>query len=89
MDEENFNEDSFPQFVLPESFLNQLFEFSGSTDGNRGFFLAFVDQSGSPMVYTKSDSAIIDMGLRKAVEKYIIELEESETFNNNGNEPLS
>lgn len=91
MDEDNFDEEGFPSFVLPESFLNQLFEFSGSTDGNRGFLLAYVNQEGSPMVYTKADNQIIEMGLRKAIEKYIIESEESEMFNNNrdGDPPLS
>ena len=54
MDNENFNEDEFSSFVLPESFLNEIFEFSGSTDGNRGFLLAFVNQEGSPMIFTKT-----------------------------------
>ena len=89
MDENNFDGDNLPSFVLPESFLNQLFEFSGSTDGNRGFLLAFVNQQGSPMVYTKADNQIIEMGLRKAIEKYIIESEESEMFNNKDGDPPS
>lgn len=87
MDENDFNHDGLPKFVLPESFLKQLFDFSGSTDGNRGFILAFVNQDGSPMIYTKTDNEIIDMGLRKALEKYIIQIEESELYNR-GNEPL-
>ena len=86
MNEKDFNEGNFPSFVLPESILKQLFEFSGSTIGNRGFMLAFVCQDGSPMVYTKADSQIIELGLRKAVEKYIIESEESEIFKNNGDD---
>ncbi len=64
MNEKDFNEGDFPSFVLPESFLNQLFEFSGSTEGNRGFMLAFVSQDGSPMVYTNADGRIIELGLR-------------------------
>lgn len=87
MDENDFNHNDLPNFVLPESFLKQLFDFSGSTDGNRGFILAFVNQDGSPMVYTKTDNEIIDMGLRKALEKYIIQVEESELYNR-GDEPL-
>ena len=87
MDENDFNHDDLPNFVLPESFLKQLFDFSGSSDGNRGFILAFVNQDGSPMVYTKTDNEIIDMGLRKALEKYIIQTEESELYNR-GDEPL-
>ncbi len=87
MDEDDFNHDDIPNFVLPESFLKQLFDFSGSTDGNKGFILAFVNQDGSPMIYTKTDNEIIDLGLRKALEKYIIQMEESELYNR-GNEPL-
>lgn len=90
MTEDEFNEGQFPSFVLPESFLNQIFEFSGSTEGNRGFMLAFVNQAGEPVVYTKADSQIIELGLRKAMEKYIIESEESETYDNNrGQDPLA
>jgi hypothetical protein len=86
MNNENFNDNDMPNFVLPESFLNQLFEFSGSTDGNRGFILAFVNQEGSPMIYTKSDNQIIEMGLRKAIERYILDSEEAESYN--GNDPI-
>ena len=85
MNNEDFNEQNLPRFNLPESFLEQLFEFSGSTDGNRGFVLAFVNQDGEPMVYTKADNQIIDLGLRKALEKYLIQLEESE-YPNGGSE---
>lgn len=87
MNNEEFDENSISNFILPESFLQQLFDFSGSTDGNRGFLLAFVNQDGSPMIYTKSDNEIVQMGLRKALEKYIIQSEESE-FYNKGNDPL-
>ena len=68
MDEDDFNHDDIPNFVLPESFLKQLFDFSGSTDGNKGFILAFVNQDSSPMIYTKTDNEIVDLGLRKALE---------------------
>lgn len=83
---QDFNGDNLPEFVLPNSFLDQLFEFSGSTDGNKGFLLAFVNQNGSPVVYTKADNQIIEMGLRKAIERYIIESEESELYK--GNDPI-
>lgn len=90
MSDENFNEDfdenNLRDFVLPQSFLDQLFEFSGSTDGNKGFLLAFVNQNGSPMVYTKADNQIVEMGLRKAIERYIIESEEAEIYK--GNDPI-
>lgn len=82
MSDEDFNEEDLPPFVLPKSFLEQIFDFSGSTDGNKGFVLAFVNHDGAPVVYTKSDNKIVEMGLRKALEKYIIEMEELEMPNN-------
>lgn len=81
MENNDFNENDLSAFKLPESFLNQLFEFSGSTDGNKGFVLAFVNQDGAPMIYSKSDNQIVEMGLRKALEKYLMELEELELPN--------
>ena len=85
MEEDNFDNPDFADFVLPEAFLDQLFEFSGSTEGNRGFLLTFVNQKGDPMIYSRSDNAIIDMGLRKAIEKYLLDSEEAERLS--GNEP--
>ena len=85
MQDNNFEDPQFADFVLPEPFLDQLFEFSGSTEGNRGFLLAFVNQKGDPMVFSRSDNQIIDMGLRKALEKYLLDSEEAEHLN--GNEP--
>jgi hypothetical protein len=63
----------FKDFQIPESFLEKLHEFSGSTDGNRGFILAFVTQSGRPAVCAKADNQVTDMGLRKALEVYLEE----------------
>tara|TARA_R110002020_G_scaffold86144_3_gene212402 strand:- start:3936 stop:4196 length:261 start_codon:yes stop_codon:yes gene_type:complete len=81
MNNDNDEEFSMEKFQLPESFLEQLFEFSGSTDGNRGILLAFVNQEGSPMIFSKADNQIIEMGLRKAVEKYLLDSEEAEHLN--------
>lgn len=86
MKKDNFEEFPLENFILPESFLEQLFEFSGSTDGNRGILLAFVNQEGSPLIYSKADNQIVEMGLRKAVEKYLLDSEEAEHLN--GNDPV-
>ncbi len=86
MSEDPFDDLPLSEFILPEAFLSQLFELSGSTDGNRGFVLAFVNHKGEPMVYTKADNQIIEMGLRKALEKYLIDSEEADHFN--GQDPV-
>lgn len=75
---EEINPDSFNSFQLPESILEKLFELTGDADHNKGFVLAYVDQHGNPMVYTRCQSQIIEMGLRKSLEKYLISLEEAD-----------
>ncbi len=67
------DEFEFATFQVPESFLDKLHEFSGSSDGNRGFILAMVSQSGRPVVLSKTDNQVVDMGLRKALEIYLDE----------------
>jgi len=79
MDDLNLNKDELPKFKLPQGLLEQLFEFSGSNDGNRGYMLVFINQEGAPMVYSKASSQIIEMGLRKAAEKFLLDSEEAET----------
>jgi len=86
MEDDPFDDLPIADFKLPESFLAQLFELSGSTEGNRGFVLGFVNHRGEPMVYTKADNQIIEMGLRKALEKYLIDSEEADHFN--GHDPI-
>ena len=79
MHKDKFDGENLPPFILPEQFLDQIFEFSGSADGNKGFLLAFVNQQGSPVIYTRTDNQIIEMGLRKALEKFLIDSEEAES----------
>ena len=71
MNEENIDPENLGRFCLPESIVNQLFEFTGSTGGDSGFILSFVNQDGLPSVITKANSPIIEMGLRKALEQYL------------------
>jgi len=78
MKDDSFDDFPLADFKLPEEFLSKIFELSGSTVGNRGFVLAFVNQRGEPTVFTKSDNQIIEMGLRKALETYLIDSEEAD-----------
>ena len=63
--------DNLGKFNLPENILHQLFEFTGSSGGDSGFILSFVNQDGLPAVITKANSPIVEMGLRKALEQYL------------------
>lgn len=74
--------ENLESFSIPSSLLEQLFEFSGAGDNSKGFILAFVSQKGTPLVYTKAQNQIVEMGLRKSLEKYLIGTEEAESMLN-------
>jgi hypothetical protein len=61
---------------MPRNLLNQLYEFTGSSEENKGFMLVFVDQNGGPQIMTQACSQILEMGLRKATEEYLVEYSE-------------
>jgi UDP-N-acetylmuramate-alanine ligase len=72
----NIDPDNLPSFQIPQNLLEQLYEFTGNaSDASKGFFLCYTDQEGSPVILSKAGSQIIDMGIRKAVEKYLIDIE--------------
>ena len=75
----NFDPDQEYQFLIPQEFLDRLYNFTGDQDGNSGFVLSYVDDSGKAMVYSRTSSQIVEMGLRKAMEKYLLQMEEGET----------
>lgn len=72
------NSESFKQFKIPENFFNKLFEFTGSDESSKGFIVAYVAQDGCPMIYTKVAGPIVEMGLLKALEKYLSEVDNPE-----------
>ena len=74
---DDLDPENLPSFQIPESFLERLYEFTGGAEEpSKGFLLCYTDQSGSPMVLTKAGTQIVEMGLRKALEKYLIQIEE-------------
>jgi hypothetical protein len=74
--DEERNENPFGDFVIPENLLERLYDFSGDADSSKGFVLAYASQSGNPIVYTKTTSRLIEMGLRKALEQYLSQAEQ-------------
>lgn len=78
MEPEGINPEEIEKFALPESFLKRLYDFTGTSVRDRGFCLAYVNQAGMVMIIQKSESQIIDLGLRKGMEKFLLDMEESE-----------
>jgi hypothetical protein len=77
MDSDSLDPNELPEFQMPAKILDKIFEFTGSTEENKGFMLAYVDQHGVPQIITLASSMIIEMGIRKAVEDYITEYAEA------------
>ena len=69
---------NFNQVSIPDSFLEKMYEFTGDGDSAGGFILAYVNDKGEPMVNCKIGSQIIEMGLRKALERFLEDLEMGE-----------
>ena len=60
-----------PEFNIPQNYLEQLYEFSGGADKYKGMIIALCSENGAPLVYSKYESPIIELGLRKAVEDFV------------------
>lgn len=93
MNEDFIDPENLKEFQLPESIITQLFEFSGSTGGDSGFILSFVNQEGLPTIITKANSPIVEMGLRKALEQYLDQMATQEahldSLNDLGDEEIT
>ena len=84
------NEDNISKengFTVPDSFLDKMYEFTGNGEEG-GFILAYVNSEGRPMVNCKISSQIIEMGLRKALERFLedMEMDEKALLDNNSGE---
>ena len=60
-----------PEFNIPQNYLEHLYEFRGGADKYNGMIIALCSENGSPLVYSKYESPIIELGLRKAVEDFL------------------
>jgi len=63
------------EFSIPENFIDKLYEFSGGVDKYKGFILVLCTENGSPTIYTKYDSSIVELGLKKTLSDFSLEKE--------------
>lgn len=76
----NINPDELPIFQMPEELLEKLYDFTGNShESSKGFLLTYVDQNGAPIILCRAGSPIIEMGIRKSLEQYLINLEGADT----------
>jgi hypothetical protein len=69
---EEFEPDEQPEFSIPDSLVNKLYELSGDSDKYKGLIIACVTEKGCPMIYSRFDSVITELGLKKAMSDYLI-----------------
>jgi hypothetical protein len=74
MDE--FEPEEQPEFTIPESLVNKLYELSGDADKYKGLIIACVSEKGYPMIYARFESVITELGLKKALVDYLNRPEE-------------
>lgn len=68
-----------PQFEMPSNFIEQIYELSGNADKYKGVLLAYVSEDGTPVIYCKYDSQVVEFGMRKALEKYLQNSDDAES----------
>jgi hypothetical protein len=61
------------EFCIPESFIEKIYELSGGVDKNKGLILALCIESGTPTIYSRHDSVVVELGLKKALSDYLKE----------------
>ena len=74
-------EDQLPEttmFEMPTNIIEQVYELSGNADKYKGVVLAYLSEDGSPVIYSKFDSQIVELGMRKALGQYLQSLDDSE-----------
>ena len=76
----NIDPENLETFHIPESILNELFELTAESESNRGFLLACVGQDGRPFIYNKTATQVVELGIRKAVEEYLVNLSEGDSL---------
>ena len=63
---------------VPEVIMDKLYEFTNNGQYG-GFILAYVDNSGSVSINCKVGSQVVELGWRKSLEKFLDQIELSET----------
>ena len=59
------------EFSIPDNFIDQLYEFSCGVDKYKGLILAVCTENGSPTIYSKYDSSIVELGLKKSIRDFV------------------
>jgi len=61
------------EFKFPVEMVAQIYEMSGGADSYKGVVLCICSENGTPQIYTRFDSVLTSLGLKKAIEEWLSE----------------
>ena len=61
---------TFNKFIIPDSFLDTLYELTGSLNKNKGYILCYIDENGNGEVKSRFDSQATEFALMRFLEIY-------------------
>lgn len=59
------------EFLFPPEMVDQIYELSGGAESFKGLVLCVCTQNGVPQIFTRFDSVVTSLGLKKALEEYL------------------
>lgn len=63
------------KYDIPIQFLENLFEMTGGSDKNKGYFLLYIDEEGNGQIKHKYDCQATEFAIMKFLEIYIAQYE--------------
>lgn len=59
-------------FMIPEKMIDKIFEISGGANNkNKGLILAVCNDKGDPVIYSRFDESIVQIGLTSSLMDYL------------------
>lgn len=66
-------------FVFPTELIEQIYELSGGADTYKGVVVCVCSSKGTPQIYTRFESVVTSLGMKKALEQWLSNEDENLT----------
>lgn len=67
----NSPEEKPKDFVFPTELIEQIYELSGGADTYKGVVVCVCSSKGTPQIYTRFESVVTSLGMKKALEQWL------------------
>jgi hypothetical protein len=64
-------------FVFPTELVEQIYDISGGAENFKGVVVCVCSPKGTPQIYTRFDSVVTSLGIKKALEQWLSNEDES------------